>query len=300
MLAVVREFLDGRGYWEVDTPILSADTAVDAHIEPVSLVGTATNGRSQRYYLQTSPEFAMKRLLAAGADAIYQIAHVFRADESGRLHNLEFTLLEWYRCHADYCECIDEVAALVGEVLDCGSCERLTYREAFLRHAGIDPHAAATEHLRNLASHHGFTDPDADRDDLLNFLLAALVEPNLGIGRPTFLIDYPASQAALAKVRPGEPSVAMRFELYVSGIELCNGYQELTDAAELRRRNELNNARRQKLGKPPLPVDSRLLAAMEAGLPECAGVALGFDRLVMVALGASSIAEVIPFPFERA
>ena len=311
LLSTIRRFFDERGYFEVDTPLLSHDRVVDPHLEPFVVGGAAA------LYLQTSPEFGMKRLLAAGARAIYQIGHVFRARELGRLHNPEFTMVEWYRAGDTHVEQMQVVEDLVVETLRGAQLSRptsaavpqtpflrTTYREAFKRQTGSDVFALTTGQLVEQARARGVTMPKsfnaADRDGCLNLLLAELVEPDLGRERPEFLYDYPASQAAIARIRPDTPPVAERFELYWAGIELCNGYHELTDADELRRRMEAESRRRQSENLSPLPVSSRLLAAMEAGLPACAGVALGFDRLLMLAVGATSIAEVIPFAFDRA
>jgi lysyl-tRNA synthetase class 2 len=314
LLAAVRRFFDARGYFEVDTPLLSHDRVVDPHLEP--FVCTGSPGP---LYLQTSPEFAMKRLLTAGARAIYQLGHVFRAGELGRRHNPEFTMIEWYRTGDSHREQMQVVEDLVVEVLRTAEkkqehsafrhpCRtpfrRRTYREAFQQHVGRDVMLMPPAQLAALARERGLTIPESldasDCDGWLNLLLAELVEPHLGKERPEFIHDYPASQAALAIIRPDDPPVAERFELYLDGIELCNGYHELTDPGELRRRIDAESQRRVAAGLSPLPVSNRLLAAMEAGLPPCSGVALGFDRLVMLAAGKSSVAEVIPFGFDRA
>ena len=269
-------------------------------------------GGGRTVYLQTSPEYAMKRLLAAGSGPIYQLARAFRDGEAGRRHNPEFTLLEWYRPGFDQHRLMDEVAELLAEVAGvAGPAERLTYAEAFRAHAGVDPFADPPERLAEAAR--GATDgavPDLgdDRDAWLDLLMGTVVEQRLGWSgdrrRPTFVHDFPASQAALARVRtpvPGAgPAVAERFELFVGGVELANGFHELADAAEQRRRFEADLARRRALDLPEPPVDERFLAALAAGLPDCAGVALGFDRLVMLAAGAGSIAEVLAFPAGRA
>ncbi len=291
LLKRMRAFFDRRGFVEVETPLLSHDVVVDRHLDPLSV--TLFNDPREpaigpKLWLQTSPEFAMKRLLVAEKErlrAIYQITRAFRGGEIGPLHNPEFTMVEWYRVGDDYAAGMQLLADLAEEMLGMGAPERLTYREAFVRYAGVDPFV-------NVAA--------ADHDLHLDLLLTQQVEPHLGQGRPTILYDYPASQSALARVRDGNPPVAERFELYVRGIELANGYHELLDPAVLRKRNRTNNQLRQDDGKPPLPADSRLLAAMDCGLPPCSGCALGFDRLVMAATGAKSIQEVMAFPIERA
>ena len=319
----------------METPRLSAATVPDLHIHslvtelsgPGGAAGAGSPSNRRRLYLQTSPELAMKRLLAAGSGPIYQLGRAFRDGEAGRRHNPEFTLLEWYRPGFDHHRLMDEVEALVdallGDRLAVRPAERLTYAEAFERHADVDPFRDPPERLRQAAvqasaraagtSSERLPDLGEDRDAWLDLLMTTAVEPRLGWegdpaeGRPRalFLHDYPASQAALAKVRPapagaagavGEPAVAERFELYVAGIELANGFHELTDPQEQRRRFERDLAERRARGLPEVPLDERFLAALEAGLPPCAGVALGFDRLVMLATGAESIGEVIAFP----
>ncbi len=250
----------------------------------------------------------MKRLLAAGSGSpgsgpIYQIAKAFRGGEAGRLHNPEFTILEWYRPGWDHHALLDEVEELLSQVLGTGAAERVSYGELFERHLGVDAHCDPPERLREAAAGAGLDVAGldgADRDTWLQLLLALGVEPRLGRGRPTFVVDFPASQAALARLRPGEVPVAERFEVYVEGIELANGFHELTDAAEQRRRFEQDLAHRRERGLPETPIDERLLAALAAGLPDCAGVALGVDRLVMLSTGASRLAEVVAFPIERA
>jgi len=304
LLRRTRDFFDRRDFLEVETPILSADTVVDRHLDPFAVA--VEPGASVRcsYWLQTSPEFGMKRLLAAGATAIYQITRAFRQEERGPLHNPEFTMVEWYRVGDTVADGMQLLSDVCETLLGRGPAERISYGEAFERHVGVNPHTAPCETLV-AAVQAGAIDapasmPPDDRDGWLDVLLVERVQPYLGQGRPAILYDFPAGQAALARVRPGEPPVAERFELYVSGMELANGYCELLDPAVLRERNARNNALRRQDGKPPLPEESRLLAAMDAGLPASVGVALGFDRVVMLAAGASRLDEVIAFPFDRA
>ncbi|MEX2113561.1 MAG: EF-P lysine aminoacylase EpmA [Pirellulales bacterium] len=306
LLARVRAFFVQRDFLEVETPLLSADVVVDRYLDPLSVtlpLDPRQPDRGKQLWLQTSPEFGMKRLLAAGGEAIYQITRSFRAGERGPLHNPEFTIVEWYRPGDDMRQGMQTLSDLAETLLQLGPAQTLAYAEAFQQHAGLDPHGATGEQLRAVAARHGLsvsdTFDDADRDNWLNLLLAEVVEPHLGQSRPTILYDYPASQAALACTH-GQPPVAARFELYVRGIELANGYHELLDPSVLRSRNEQANRQRTAEGKPPLPVESRLLAAMEHGLPDCTGVALGFDRAVMLAAGATRIDEVMAFPLERA
>ncbi|MFG0332002.1 MAG: EF-P lysine aminoacylase EpmA [Maioricimonas sp. JB049] len=314
----VRAFFDRHGYWEVETPLLSRDICVDAWIDPFRLEGAGDDDST--LYLQTSPEFTMKRLLVAGADAIWQLTRSFRQGETGRYHNPEFAILEWYRVGDDHHDQMTFVEALVRHVaaraVELGAetapsgwmakpFRRLRYDDAFAEFAGSSVLELETDALAELARRHDLVVPESlrpgagDRDDWLNLLLAEVVEPALADEGGVFLYDYPASQAALAKVSPGPPAVAERFELYLEGIEICNGYPELTDADELARRMRQQSERRAAAGMPALPVESRLLQAMQVGLPDCAGVALGLDRLVMWALGVESLAELIPFPFDR-
>jgi lysyl-tRNA synthetase class 2 len=306
LLARTRAFFAERGFLEVETPLLSADVVVDRYLDPLSVIlpdDPRQPDRGRKLWLQTSPEFGMKRLLAAGGEAIYQITRSFRAGERGPLHNLEFTIVEWYRRDDDMWRGMQMLSDLAEALLHLGPTELISYADAFERHVGVDPHAATVEQLRAAASRQGVSVSQefaaADRDNWLNLLLAELVEPHLGNDRPAILYDYPASQAALARTY-GDPPVAARFELYVRGIELANGYHELLDADTLRRRDAEANQKRAAEGKPQLPGDSRLLSAMVHGLPECTGVALGFDRLLMLAAGAKTIDEVLAFPIERA
>ena len=307
LLRKTRAFFHERGFLEVETPILSADTVVDRHLDP--LVTTLEGvGPPRTLYLQTSPEFAMKRLMAAGGEAIFQIAHAFRQGERGPRHNPEFTLVEWYRKGDDYAAGRQFLSELCEALLGRGPAESVTYRQAFLQQVGFDPLTTATSEIADIvrrllpeaAAAFDASAQPADRDAWLDLLLTSLVERHLGFARPTILCDYPPSQAALAQVRADDPPVAERFELYVDGLELANGYHELLDADTLLRRNEENNQLRATDGKPTLPAESRLLSAMRHGLPPCTGCALGFDRIVMLAAGKRDIAEVLPFPIERA
>ncbi|HEX4872703.1 MAG TPA: EF-P lysine aminoacylase EpmA, partial [Nevskiaceae bacterium] len=256
-------------------------------------------------WLQTSPEFAMKRLLAAGSGPIYQIARVFRRDEAGRHHNPEFSLLEWYRPGWDHHALMDEVDALLQALVGAAPCERLSYAEAFRRLAGFDPDRLPLAELVARTREAGLAPEGADagntdRDGWLDLWMSARVGPQLGRPAPCLLYDYPASQAALARVRPGDPPRAERFELFWQGVELANGFHELRDPLEQRRRFEADQARRQALGLTVPPYDRHLIAALEAGLPDCAGVALGLDRLLMLQQGCTRLDEVLAFPAARA
>ena len=297
----IRGWFEARGVLEVETPILSAAATVDPNIDSFSCTA---GGRA--LYLQTSPEFAMKRRLAAGSGPVYQIARVFRREEAGRHHNPEFSMLEWYRPGWDHRQLMDEVEALLraAGVAPRGSWERLSYREAFRRYAGLDPFDANLEQLREACARHvqldGALRTETGRDVYLDLLISAAVGPQLGQGAPGFIYDFPASQAALARVRPDDPPVAERFELFWQGIELANGFHELTDANEQRRRFERDRAVRQARGREAPPYDAHLIAALEAGMPACAGVALGLDRVLMLLLGLPTVAETLAFDAGRA
>ncbi len=295
----IRAFFDAREVLEVETPVLSKGATVDPQIDSF-----ATRGER---WLQTSPEFAMKRLLAAGSGPIWQLARVFRIDESGRHHNPEFSLLEWYRPGWDHHRLIDECDALLRALgASSQACERLSYREAFLRHAGVDPLRDSLDTLRASlpASLAELALPDGDdiamRDFVLDLLMSHVVGPELGREVPLVLYDFPASQAALARIRHDDPPVAERFEIFWRGIELANGFHELTDAGEQRRRFEADRARRLAEGRIAPPYDAQLIAAMEHGLPDCAGVAIGVDRLLMLMLDLPTIGEVLAFDDPRA
>lgn len=307
MLARIRAFFAERGVLEVETPLLGAATTTDPAIESLA-VPVAAPGAPPRMYLQSSPEHAMKRLLAAGSGPIYQITRAFRGGEAGRLHNPEFTILEWYRPGFDDRALMEEVEALVRAALvglrALPAFRRLAYRDAFLAAAGIDPDRAGTKELAACAREAGLEPSGAlagDRRALESWLLTELVVPRLCTGGAVFVHDWPVEQAALARLKAGpDGTTAARFELFVDGLELANGYHELADAAEQHLRFERDRRRRRQAGAPVPEPDRRLIAALEAGLPDCAGVALGVDRLLMVGLGVRDIREVLTFPVERA
>ena len=304
MLARIRNFFAERDVVEVETPLLSATTVADPHLASFSTRYRGRGeGREQALYLQTSPEYAMKRLLAAGSGPVYQICKAFRDGESGRWHNPEFTLLEWYRPGYDHLRLMGEVDELVANLIHRSPATRVTYAEAFKEAVGADPFTSSDEALASLAADFGLsgvTSIGLDRDGCLDFLFSQGVQPALAARGCVFVHDFPASQAALARIRWGPPAVAERFELLVDGVEVANGYHELTDPAEQRARFEKDLLARQRLGVTAPAVDERLLAALEYGLPSCAGVAVGVDRLLMLVAGVSDIREVLAFPIGRA
>ena len=305
-LRATREFFFARQVLEVETPALINAPVSDVNLGSVrvQMAGSGARSGQDAHFLHTSPEYAMKRLLAAGSGDIYQICHVYRGAERGRHHNPEFTMLEWYRLGFSLEQLMREVAELTSGLLGAQlPVEFVTYREAVLRHAGFDPLDADIGELQRAAQSLGLDAAHAakaGRDELLDLIVGAQVGPALGARSLTFLHRYPASQAALARLDPGDPRVALRFELYHRGMELANGYHELTSVAEQRMRFTADQQSRKSRGLPTFELDAHLLAALEAGLPDCAGVALGFDRVLMLALNATSIDEVIAFPTERA
>ncbi len=306
LLKDVRTFFDAHDILEVETPLLCAETNPDPNLSSMSTHYTGPGyPQGKRLYLQTSPEFAMKRLLASGNGSIYQICKAFRDGEAGRLHNPEFTLLEWYRLEYDYHMLMDEVEEFVSSLLGLEArFQRLTYKHAFERYTGLDPHAASYEALQRYVDR--FTNIQVndgaavDFDAWLDLIMSHVVEPQLATERPTFIYDYPASKAALATVRNGVSGIAERFELFVAGIELANGFRELSNKEEQQLRFERHREQRQRSKMPHVPCADRLLAALDYGLPSCAGVALGLDRLLMIRLKVDHIKDILAFPVDRA
>jgi lysyl-tRNA synthetase class 2 len=308
LLARTRAFFAARHVMEVDTPALVNAAVTDSHIHSVAVDvsgGLCIPGVTPpALFLHTSPEYAMKRLLAAGMGDIYQICHVARGFEQSRVHNTEFTLVEWYRLGFDLDALMDEVEALVRELCSAHpalrvTAQRLSYREVFARHAGLDPLEATVPQLLEVVAHLGYRE-SGPRDELLDLIMGAVIGPALGHDCLTFIYGYPASQAALARLDPLDPRTAHRFELYMAGVELANGFHELAAADEQRARFAQDLRDRQQRGLPVRRMDERLLAALAAGLPDCAGVAVGFDRVLMLAAGAAHIEEVLPFPTQTA
>lgn len=304
ILNVIRHFFAAREVLEVETPLLSHATVTDPHVIGIPAIYKEIGDSKEKIvYLQTSPEYAMKRLLAAGSGAIFQIGKAFRQGDLGTIHNPEFTMLEWYRPGFDHHALMDEMDLLLQAVLNSLPAERMSYLQLFQKYIGINPHTATINELKQCAAEHhiSFVGELTNSNAWLDLLLTHCIEPHMGVDRPLFLYDFPVSQAALAKIRYDEtPAVASRFEVYFKGIELANGFHELQDAKEQRKRFENELKLRQQTNLLPVPIDEHFLAALESGLPDCSGVALGIDRLVMLALEASSLKEVVSFSFETA
>lgn len=301
LLASIRQFFSERQVMEVDTPAMSHATVTDIHLHTfqTEFVGPGYADGSKLFFM-TSPEFHMKRLLAAGSGCIYQINKAFRNEENGRYHNPEFTMLEWYRVGFDHHQLMDEMDDLLQRVLSCEEAERMSYQQAFIDVLGVCPLEGSMDELKVVAGQLGLSDiaePESDRDTLLQLLFSVGIENKIGQVVPAFVYDFPASQAALAKINPQDARVAERFEVYFKGIELANGFHELDKPKEQLTRFEQDNAKRLAMGLKPQPIDHHLIAALEAGLPDCAGVALGVDRLIMLALGCDHIDQVTAFPF---
>lgn len=295
----IRQFFAARQVLEVETPILSAAAVPEPAIAPLH---TRYHGADLfALFLQTSPELPMKRLLAAGSGAIFQIAKVFRDGEAGRLHNPEFSLLEWYRPAFSQADLLQEISELLQLVLGCAPATCLSYCRAFETYVGCCPLSAPLTLLQQRVKALGYNAAETlERDACLQLLVSYLVEPHLGIQAPVFLTDFPATQAALARKKPDNPQLAARFEVYYHSIELANGFEELTDAKEQRQRFEAELAQRANLGLPQYPLDEHFLAALAAGMPACSGVALGLDRLLMLQLGVNHIHDVLTFPIDNA
>jgi lysyl-tRNA synthetase class 2 len=302
LLARLRAFFHARGVLEVETPALSRRAVTDVHLDSFSTLYVGPGAPSGlALFLVTSPELAMKRLLAAGSGPIFQIARAFRNGERGRLHNPEFTMLEWYRPGFDAEALQAEVDQLLRDVMGAPPSARRSYASLFEETIGLDPHRATLDGVRGAIERAGIvaTEP-GNVDEGLQILFTHAIEPALDGDAPVIVHDYPRGQAALARLRAGDPPVAERFEVYWRGLELANGFHELADAAEQARRFERDRDDRRRRGLPTPPADERFLAALDDGLPDCSGVALGVDRLLMIERGARSIDEVLAFPLESA
>ncbi|HIF9351287.1 TPA: elongation factor P--(R)-beta-lysine ligase [Photobacterium damselae] len=304
LIAAIRQFFYQRDVLEVDTPAMSQATVTDIHLHTfkTEFVGPGF-ADGQILYLMTSPEFHMKRLLSAGSGAIYQICKSFRNEESGRYHNPEFTMLEWYRPGFDHHQLMDEMDELLQLILGCQQAERMSYQQAFLNVLGVCPLEGSMLELKQAAAKLGLSDiaePEEDRDTLLQLLFSIGIEGKIGQEVPAFVYDFPASQAALAQINPTDNRVAERFEVYFKGIELANGFHELANGDEQLIRFEADNHKRIEMGLEPQPIDMNLVNALRAGFPDCAGVALGIDRLIMLALSLKHIDQVTAFPVDIA
>jgi elongation factor P--(R)-beta-lysine ligase len=293
----VRSFFASKGVLEVDTPLLSPTAPIDEHIEIMDV----SLGDGKVGYLHSSPEYAMKRLLAMGLGDIYQMSHVFRQGELSPLHNPEFTMVEWYRLHMPFEDFIEETASFINLFLPKLPLKKISYRKAFLQFAKIDYlHATQQELLACAKSHNIDIASPLSKEDLLHLIMGFVVEPHLGKDSLEALVDYPASQAALAQTElRGDEPIAKRFEIYYKGVELANGYLELTDAKKQEERLLESQAKRKEAGKPHLPIDKKFIEALSHGIPDCCGVAVGFDRLLLLKREASSLKEVLPFSFEE-
>ncbi|WP_314791204.1 elongation factor P--(R)-beta-lysine ligase [Aggregatibacter aphrophilus] len=302
LLAEIRRFFTDRGLLEVETPVLSEFGVTDVHLATFSTEFISPFGeQSKTLWLSTSPEYHMKRLLAAGSGPIFQIGKVFRNEEAGNRHNPEFTMLEWYRPHFDMYRLINEVDDLLQQILECPPAESMSYQFAFQQYVGLDPLSADLSELVEKAEKHQLMGAENEsRDTLLQFLFSTIVEPQIGQEAPVVVYHFPASQAALAQISSEDLRVAERFEFYYKGLELANGFHELSDAREQLRRFQQDNLQREKMGLPVRVIDTRLLAALQAGIPNCSGVALGVDRVLMIAMGTESIKEVISFAIDNA
>jgi len=302
----IRHFFYINKVVEVETPVLSQGTVTDQHLDSFMCNYDYFNDSTRQtvLYLQTSPEFAMKRLLSSGFGDIYQITKAFRHEEAGRFHNPEFTILEWYRLNYDHFQLMDEVGGLLQLILNCNKPIKITYQTLFLKFTNIDPLVASREELLNfLKEQNKLSDwlvNEEDIDVLLQVILSEIIEPQIGKEQPCFIYNFPCSQASLAQLSKKDHRVAERFECYYKGIELVNGFNELIDVNNQLARFKQDNINRRKNGLVEKPIDYNFISALEAGLPQCSGVALGVDRLIMLACNKETIDEVLTFPISRA
>lgn len=309
IIQTIRQFFISRNLLEVETPVLSQAGVTDIHLFcfKTVFIGPEISPEKQALsgvplYMQTSPEFHMKRLLAAGSGSIFQISKAFRNEESGRFHNPEFTLLEWYQVDFDHFQLMDEMDQLLQLVLSCGQAKRLSYQQAFIEVLDVDPLSATVAQLIEAGNGLNLGEVltlETDKDTILQLLFCVAIEPVISQEQPCFVYDFPASQAALARISPDDHRVAERFEVYYKGIELANGFHELSDGAEQLKRFEKDNLLRKQNNLPEMPIDYRFVESLKK-LPDCAGVALGIDRLIMLALDKDHINDVLSFNIERA
>jgi lysyl-tRNA synthetase class 2 len=308
ILQQIRQFFAERNVIEVETPALSQGTVTDVYLDAFvckyNFLANSSAQQSTNLYLQTSPEFHMKRLLAAGYGCIYSLAKAFRHEEIGHHHNPEFTLLEWYRIGFNQFDLMNEVSKLLKTILGCNEPLFISYQESFIANTGIDPLTATfTDLVAVLIQHNKSADwllKQNDKDALLQFIFTEIIESTIGINEPCFVYNFPVAQASLAKISPQDARVAERFECYYRGIELVNGFNELTDANEQQKRFQQDNAKRVAHGLPARAIDESFIAALNHGLPQCSGVALGVDRLVMLALRCQHINETLTFASDKA
>lgn len=308
VISQIRDFFKQRKVLEVETPALSQGTVTDVYLDALSceynFLPDSSDQHSDTLYLQTSPEFHMKRLLASGYGCIYQIAKAYRHEEFGRYHNPEFTMLEWYRIGFDQFDLMHEVADLLKGVLDCAEVVSSSYQEIFIDKVSIDPLTSSFADLNQFLVEQGksadWLSQSGDKDLLLQFIFTEIIEPQIGINEPQFIYNFPVAQASLAQVCPEDARVAQRFECYYRGVELANGFNELTNANEQLARFKDDNQKRAAQGLVEKPIDERFIAALSSGLPECSGVALGIDRLIMLAINADTISDVQSFGVDRA
>lgn len=285
LLTNIRNFFAAKNILEVETPLLSPGTITDPNIHSLQL--------KNNLYLQTSPEFAMKKLLAANSGSIYQICKAFRDGESGRQHNPEFTILEWYHVGFNHHDLMAEMDELLNYLLNSQPAEKITYAELFKKYLAIDPHNSSLKELKKCAHKNGLNNISTlTIDDWLSLLLTHFIEPHLGINQPTFIYNYPASQSALARISPSNSQVAERFEVYINGVELANGFHELANSKEQRQRFLTDLDKRKNLNLPTIPLDENFLNSLD-NLPDCAGVALGIDRLLMLIMNVNDIHNVL-------
>jgi len=307
VLRKIRQFFNERNVVEVETPALSQGTVTDVHLDAITcrynFLSDSSTEHATNLYLQTSPEFHMKRLLASGYGCIFQIAKAFRHEAAGRHHNPEFTLLEWYRLGFDHYRLMEEVSELLKAILDCLEPTQTTYQDLFIELAGVDPLIATREQLLTVIKEHDkisdWLTVEQDTDILLQFIFSEIIEPHIGNESPCFVYNFPSSQASLAKICSDDSRVSQRFECYFHGIELVNGFNELTDVDDQFERFQEDNKQRETLALEEKVIDNNFIEALSAGLPECSGVAVGIDRLIMLALKVDHIEQVISFPIER-
>jgi elongation factor P--(R)-beta-lysine ligase len=303
IIRTIRTFFDTRNVIEVETPLLGCGTVTDLYLESFTCQYDYLNNTTE-LYLQTSPEFSMKRLLASGYGSIFQICKAFRHEEHGRHHNPEFTILEWYRLNFNHFQLMDEVDVLIKCILKCDNADKITYQQAFQQYLQIDPLECSVvmlkQKLQDNDVYGDWINDEQDIDLLLQVLFSECIEAKIGIDRPCFIYNYPKNQSSLAKISKDDPRVAERFECYYKGVELANGFNELTDPNEQKLRFNNDNNKRKMLGKNEKPLDKLFIRALEAGLPECSGVALGLDRLIMLALDKPNIVSTMSFNITNA